>query len=110
MMPMFLPLLSFVLFKKSGFDSFPEFRFYIKTHLEKVHYEEHQKQLSLEERIRGLNMTIFHPDVEIPNQEDGANTARCGLYFIYGDGGVWRQLPVCRPQARKYRLLLHQHR
>lgn len=50
--------------QKVGFNSFPEFRFYIKSHLEKAHYEKHEKHLGLEERIKGLNMDIFHPDVE----------------------------------------------
>ncbi|MGM9904568.1 hypothetical protein A5844_002710 [Enterococcus sp. 10A9_DIV0425] len=50
--------------QKVGFDSFPEFRFYLKNQLEKVHTASEENQLKLEERISHLNMTIFHPDVE----------------------------------------------
>ena len=79
--------------QKVGFDSFPEFRFYIKTHLEKVHYEEHQKQLSLEERIRGLNMTIFHPDVEnqIKKMAQTLRDADCILFMGMGASGAIAQ-------------------
>jgi len=50
--------------QKVGFQSFPEFRFYIKNHLEKAHFDAHPEHLGLEARIKGLNMQIFHPDAE----------------------------------------------
>lgn len=79
--------------QKVGFDSFPEFRFYIKTHLEKARYEEHQKQLSLEERIKGLNMTIFHPDVEyqIKKMSQALRDADLILFMGMGASGAIAQ-------------------
>lgn len=79
--------------QKVGFDSFPEFRFYIKTHLEKVHDQAHQKQLSLEERIKSLNMTIFHPDVEyqIKKMAQTLRKADCILFMGMGSSGAVSQ-------------------
>ena len=53
-------------------------------------------------------MTIFHPDVEYQIKKMAQTLRDADCIFIYGDGGVWRNCTVCRPQARKYRLLLHQ--
>jgi DNA-binding MurR/RpiR family transcriptional regulator len=79
--------------QKVGFDSFPEFRFYIKSHLEKAQYEAHQKQLSLKERIKGLNMTIFHPDVDyqIKKMAQALVEADCILFMGMGASGAIAQ-------------------
>lgn len=49
---------------KVGFDSFPEFRFYLKNHLDKTYFEGSEQRSGIEQRIKALTMDIFHPDVE----------------------------------------------
>ena len=49
--------------QKLGFESYPEFRFFIKNQVEKFR-EENRAHSGLEKHIETLNMSIFHPDVE----------------------------------------------
>lgn len=72
--------------QKVGFDSFPEFRFYIKNHLEKAHYETDDKQLMLEERINQLNMTIFHPDIEYQIKKMAKTLRQADFILFMGMG------------------------
>lgn len=72
--------------QKAGFDSFPEFRFYLKTHLEKAHHEANQQHLGLEKRIQSLTMDIFHPDAEDQIRKMAATLQEADFILFMGMG------------------------
>lgn len=79
--------------QKIGFHSFPEFRFYIGTHLENVRQDETKKHIGIEERVNSLNMGIFHPDVEyqIKNMAYALRDSDCILFMGMGASGAIAQ-------------------
>ncbi|MDH6364923.1 DNA-binding MurR/RpiR family transcriptional regulator [Enterococcus sp. PF1-24] len=72
--------------QKVGYDSYPEFRFYIKAFLEEKNVAESERQLSLEQRIQALNMNIFHPDVEYQIKKMAKAVEKADLVLFMGLG------------------------
>lgn len=71
--------------KKIGFNSFPEFKFYLSQQL-KVEKPIETNSISLEQHINLLSMNIFHPDVEFQVKKMSQALAHADLIIILGLG------------------------
>lgn len=71
--------------KKAGFDSFPEFRFFIKSYLTHRQTED-SLDLSLEAQINSLTIMDFHPDIDYQLQQIAQKMQDADLILFLGMG------------------------
>lgn len=71
--------------KKIGFGSFPEFKFYLSQQM-KLEKPTTSEEISLEQQINLLSISMFHPDVEFQIQKVANSLIEADLIIIIGLG------------------------
>ncbi|WP_161979983.1 MurR/RpiR family transcriptional regulator [Streptococcus sp. S784/96/1] len=83
------PTSVFRFIQNANFDSFTEFKFYVKNYLKQKRQEASSRRLGIEEHILSLSKNKFSPDIDedIENLADKISQARLTIFVGLGSSG-----------------------